>query len=310
MNCYLKLFSTILLVFFFSDHNVFAQEDSATDAKKSYFKFSVNYLSNAVYSGRKDSARVPYFRPSLGYYHKSGLFLNSELALLVSPDEPKRIDLITLQAGYNFSINNKIDGGVYASKFFYSTASFAVNSEAKGSVGGYLGYNAGPVSLNVGSDLFFSTKTDVNANASISHEFETGDENNKWTFNPTAQLNAGTQYFNQAYYEYRKFTFATSNPNRGSSGGNGRGRGHSNGSNSGTTTTTVKTLAFKDSNRFTILDYEFSLPINYNVKRLTFFAVPVVAVPVNAATYVVDNVPQKENLATTFFIEVGAYIKF
>ena len=305
------LFSIILLFCALFSNNIFAQKDSATgDSKKSYFKFNLNYLSNAIYSGRKDSATVPYLRPSIGYYDKSGFFISSELSLLVSSDEPKRIDLISLESGYNFSITKKMDAGLYASKFFYSNASFAVGSELKGLAGIYLGYNPGAIAINIGGDLLFSTNTDLNASVAISHEFESGEENNRWTFNPTAQLNAGTQYFNKAYYEFRKFNFTTSNSGSGSNGsGKGKGRGHSNSSNGGTTNT-VKTLTFTNGNRFTILDYEFSFPINYDTKRWGLFGLPVVAVPVNAATYTLDNTIQKEKLSTAFFVEIGAYIKF
>lgn len=306
----------ILSIFFFSFFlfgNVFSQTDSSTGSiKKSFFKFTANYLSNSVYSGRKDSATVPYLRSSIGYFDKSGFYISSGVALLVSANEPAQIDMVNIDAGYSFSVK-KLDAGIYASKFFYSNASFAVQSELSGLVGFDAGYNLGIISLNAGGDLLFSTSTDINANIGLSHEFETGKENNKWTINPAAQLNAGTQYFNQAYYEFRKFTFATSNSGSGSnsSNGKGKGKGHSNTSNSGgTTTTTVKTLTFSDGNRFTILDYEFSVPVNYDAKHWGLFAVPVVAVPVNAASYAVDNVAKKEILSTSFFVQIGGYIKF
>lgn len=307
---------TALLITSLFFNSVFAQSDSADD-KKSYFKAVVNYLSNAVYFGRKDSAVVPYLRAAVGYFNKSGFYIGGGAALLVNPNEPKRIDLVSIDGGYNFSLKN-LDAGVYASKFFYSNASFAVESELKGLAGFYAGYNLGPVTVNAGGDILFSTKTDVSLNLGLSHPFETGEDNNKWTFTPTAQLNAGTQYFNQAYYEYRKFTFATTasvNAGGSSNGnGNGKGKGHSNSSNTGsssggTTTTIVKSVTFTNNNRFAILDYEFSLPINYDAKKWGLYAVPVIAVPTSAATYAIDNVIQKENLTTSFFIEIGAYIK-
>ncbi len=306
-----KLFSLIVSVFLFS--NVFAQTDSAAEnPKKSFFKLNVNYLSNSVYSGRKDSATVPYLRSSIGYFDKSGFYISSGVALLASVTEPARIDMVNIDAGYNFSLK-KLDAGVSVSKFFYNNASFAVGSELKGLVGVYAGYNFGIVSVNAGGDLLFSNNTDINANIGLSHEFETGKENNKWTFNPAAQLNAGTQYFNEAFYEFRKFTFATSNSGSGSNNSHGKRKGHSNTNNSGSsssTTTTAKTLTFNDGNRFTILDYEFSVPVNYDAKHWGLFAVPVVAVPVNPASYAVDNIAKKEILTTSFFVEIGGYVKF
>lgn len=304
-----KLLSIIFSSFLFS--NVSAQTDSATgNLKKSFFKFNVNYLSNSVYSGRKDSATVPYLRSSIGYFDKSGFYISTGVALLVSASEPASIDMVNLDAGYSFSVK-KLDAGIYASKFFYNNASFAVQSELKSLLGVYAGYNLGIVSLNAGGDLLFSTNTDINTNIGISHEFETGEDNNKWTFNPAVQLNAGTQYFNQAYYEFRKFTFATSNSGSSNSNGKGKGKGHANTSTGGgTTITPVKTLTFSDSKRFTILDYEFSVPVNYDAKHWGLFAVPVFAVPVNAASYAIDNVAQKEILSNSFFVQIGGYIKF
>jgi hypothetical protein len=304
-----KLIVTVVFTFFCVVIS-FAQSDST---KKSFFKLTSNYLSNSVYDGRKDSATVPYLRSSIGYFDKSGFFISSGISLLIKSNEPKRIDLVDLEAGYNFSIN-KLDAGIAASKFFYNNASFAVGSELKEIIAAYLGYNLGPVSLNAGGDLLFSTNTDYHASLGLSHAFETGEENNKWTIAPSAVMNAGTQYFNEAYYEFRKFSFTTtaaaaSSGNSGSSNSSGKGRGHSNSSNS-TTTTTVKTVTFYDKNKFTILDYEFSVPVNYDAKHWGLFANPVIAVPTNAASYAIDNAIQKEKISTSFFTEIGAYIKF
>src|SRR5277367_2583446 len=52
----------------FADGNIFKP--------KSFWLANINYLSNNVYLGRKDSILSPYFTASLGYYHKSGLFVN------------------------------------------------------------------------------------------------------------------------------------------------------------------------------------------------------------------------------------------
>jgi hypothetical protein len=309
-----KLLSIIVSCFLLT--NLFAQTDiSAEKTKKSFFKFDVNYLSNAIYFARKDSSPVPYLRSSITYNNKSGFYVGAGMALLISGDEPVRIDLAEINGGYSFSIGN-FDAGVYASKFFYSKASFAVGSELKGLTGVYIGYNLGPVSINGGGDLLFSTKTDVNANIGLSHEFETGEENNHWKFAPTLQANAGTQFFNEAYYQFRKFSFPTTASNGGSSSsngsGSGKGKGHSKGSNSGsgTTNTVVKTVTFYDKNRFTILDLELSLPIDYDANHWGLYIKPVVAFPTNAAGYAIDNAIQKEKLSTVFFTEVGAYIKF
>lgn len=178
---------TVILSLIFSYNNCSAQTDSSK--KKSYFKLNLNYLSNAVYFGRKDSAVVPYLRSSITYFDKSGFYAGTGVAMLVSPDEPKRIDLINVDAGYSFSIK-KLDAGIYASKFFYSNASFAVGSELKGMIGAYAGYDLGVINVNVGGDILFSTNTDYSSSLGLSHPFESGEENKKWTITPTLQMNA------------------------------------------------------------------------------------------------------------------------
>ena len=299
---------SLILSLFFLTNNSIAQTDSSQ--KKSYFKLNLNYLSNAVYFGRKDSSAIPYLRSSISYFDKSGFYVSSGVAMLVSADEPKRIDLINIDAGYNFSIK-KLDAGVYASKFFYSNASFAVGSELKGLVGIYAGYDLDVLHLNMGGDVLFSTNTDFSTSLGLSHPFESGEENNKWTITPTVQLNAGTQYFNEAYYEFRKFSFPTTSSSGSGTSSKGKGKGHSNSSNSGSGgSTTAKTITFYDKTKFTILDYEISLPVNYDNKRWGLFALPVIAIPVHPATFAIDNAIQKEKLSTAFFIEIGGYIKF
>lgn len=81
---------------------------------KSYFSLGLNYLSNSVYNGRKDSLATPYLTPSLGYYDKSGFFVSGSLSYLMRTGA-SRIDLFSLDAGYDFSIK-KFDGEIAVSK--------------------------------------------------------------------------------------------------------------------------------------------------------------------------------------------------
>ena len=278
----------------FYQANTFAQSDS-TITKKSYFKIAANYLSNAVYSGRKDSAVVSYFSPSISYFHKSGFFLNAGMSFLANSSDAGSIDQILLGVGYDFSIKGNFDGGLYADKYFYSDNSYAVTSELQGNIGAYLSYNTGLVTIGGGADALVSTNTDLNLNGNLSHSFSFGDEINSWTISPTAEVNAGTQSFYRAYYKNRKFSFSSSSS---------KGKGHSAGKNNN------KVISFPQQNRFSVLDYELSVPVNYDAKRWGIFASPVIAIPVNPATYAIDGVLQKETLSTSFYVKVGAYFKF
>jgi hypothetical protein len=272
-------------------------------AKLSFFKITSAYLSNAVYSGRKDSARVPYLKAAIAYIDKSGFHAEVETDALASSAEAKRLDLVTVGAGYSFKLSKKLEGEVSASKFFYTDASFAVQSELKAMTGLSLGYDADIFALNTGIDLMLSNATDVIANVKISHYFEKGPASHLWTITPAFELNAGTQHFNQAYYAKRKFSFATTGTS--GSGSSNHGKGHS----ASTGTGNSKTLAFTEENKFTILDYEISAPLTFETKHFGAFFTPTYAIPTHPAEYLLDNALEKEKLSNSFFIEVGAFVK-
>jgi hypothetical protein len=291
-------------ILFFSCQSLYAQTDSA--AKKSYFKAGMGYVSNAVYSGRKDSSVVSYIKPSIAYVNRSGFSLGAEMSVLANSTDAGRVDEIALEAGYDYTKGN-FDAGAYASKYFYSEGSYAVASELEANAGAYFSYDADFLKFGAGGDFLISTSSDVNVYFNISHPFGIGADSNKLTISPTAQITAGTQNFYRAYYQNRKFSFNTSTTN-GSGGSSVHSKGHHTGT--GTAAGSSKTLTFLSQNRFDVLDYEASVPVEYEHKRWGFHATPVLAVPVNPMTYTIDGVLQKESLTTSFFIEAGVYLKF
>ena len=178
--------------------------EDTTVSRHSYFKFSVNYLTNAVYYGRKDSLVLPYITPAISYHDKSGLYFEGSLSYLAGTGA--QIDAAEITTGYVFdSKNGKLSGDVYASKYFTNNSSYSVHGEVKGAIGGSLYYNAGPVSINGGADISFSGKTDAAINFGLSHAFEFGD-NKHWAITPSALVNAGTQNFYENYFTNRKFS--------------------------------------------------------------------------------------------------------
>ncbi len=275
----------ILLISFSSK----AQDDKDADPKKSYFKFSVGYLSNAVYYGRKDSFALPYIMPSFSYNDKSGFYLEASFSYLATAGE-SQVDAGAITAGYEFnSKNEKFSGSVYASKFFTSNSSYSVHGEVKGAIGTSLNYNVGPVSIDGGADIAFANKSDVGINLGLSHAFEF--DNGNFTIKPSALVNAGTQNFYQDYYTKRKFSAKrkrrqTTNP------------------------TAIKVIVLDKS--FSVLDYEVSLPVDYDKARWGLFFTPTYSLPVNPFKYSINNglTYRTEVLSNTFFVEVGGYIKF
>lgn len=280
-----------------------AQEKSAdvkgkTISSKSYFKSDISYLSNAVYYGRQDSSIIPYISTTLGYYHKSGIYISGTLAYFASTDD-SRIDAVSLQGGYNFNISNQISGSAYASKYFYSSSSYAVKSEIQEGLGGSISYNPDIIQVSGGLDFLFSNKVDFSINAAVAHAFYIGPENKQFTITPTVTSFLGTLNFYTSYYKNRKF-------NTGGTKGRGKKKSSGNGNN------TVGVVQVQTNNKFTVLDYEISLPINYDRKKWGLFFIPTYAIPVHPITFTLPNNTKFniENLNNVFFAELGGYLKF
>lgn len=278
-------FSLVLLF----TSTVYGQKSDSTGNQKSYIKFSTSYLTNSVDYGRKDSLVVPYITPEISYHDKSGFYVAGSISYLAGIGA--QVDGGSLSAGYEFnSKNDKLGGEMYASKYFVSNSSYSVKAEVKGEVAGSLDYNTGPVTINSGIDFAFSTATDVAINIGLSHGFEFG-ENKSWAITPSALVNAGTQNFYESYFTHRKFSQKR------------RRR---------VTQTTNNVNVLINHKGFAVLDYELSVPIDYAGNKWGLFLTPTFSVPKNGITYSLNNgaTYKIENLSNSFYVEVGAYIKF
>jgi hypothetical protein len=286
----LIILSGLILLSSFITTSTWSQEaaDSVRAHKSSYVKLSVNYLSNALYYGRKDTFALPYITPSILYRSKSGVYVEGSLSYLDKAGEGQ-INAGALTLGYEFdSRNKKFSGDVYASKYFTSSTSTAVNSTVKAAVGGIGSYDFDVIQLSGGADVFFSNNPDIALTVEASHEFLFGNSYN-WSVEPLARINAGTENFYEDYFTKRRYAVRR------------RRR---------MVTTQPNVLVVK--NNFSVLDYEVSMPLSYDTKKWGFSITPLYAMPVNPVKYSFNNgaTYKTEQLSNTFYIEVGAYLKF
>ena len=297
-------FFSFFLFFLFLNNLSFGQTKKAKESE-SYFKASASYLSNAVYNGRQDSLVTPYITPSLGYYDKTGFYISGYVSYL-SNASGNRIDLFALDAGYDFNVNDKLSGSVYAEKSFYNQASTAIQSDIKGSIGGNLSYDLGLLQITGGSDILFAQKADISANIGLAHAFNIGEEGNLFSITPSVITNLSTLHFYEGYTNRKAGKKASQIiPNLQSI----------------EVTTTV------NNNKFTLLDYEISLPVTYDGKKIGFYITPTYAIPQNPiytttttvvklrngtqTSQTVDSTPIAEkNLQNNFYLELGFYVKF
>ena len=291
------LFATVLTP-------VFAQLDTILPAtadtvkpvikSKSYFSASLSFLSNSVYNGRKDSANTPYITPMIGYYDKSGFFIDGSLSYLAKSGSG-RIDLFNIEAGYDFNVGN-FDGEVVASKPFYNSSSTNVKSQITGSLFASGGYDFTYIKPTFEAGINFGTKSDYVFSFGLEHTFYAAAD--KLQFTPGFLGNGSTQNYYGSYYNKRKV------------GGKKKNAG----------VIYDVTAGVEDASKFKMLDYEFSLPIIYIYKKLSFSFTPVYVLPVNPALIIVQLKPQNggatitrtsnETLSNSFYFSLGVTYKF
>jgi hypothetical protein len=264
--------------------------------KKSYFQASIGYLNNNVYLGRKDSSLTPYITPSFGYYHKSGLFINLSASYLASAGE-SRIDVVTAEAGYSISKGN-FDGELTGAKFWYNSSSYNVRSEVKGSVSFYGSYDLGFIKPTVSPSVNIGDKSsDIALILGLEHSFTFSHD--AFEIIPTVTGGWSTQNYYNSYYKKRKFVVKRKGVTSIVNG--------------------TRTGVVLNASQFKMLDYEFTLPINYTVKKFTFNFSPAYAMPVNPAVVVVTTTRVgyptvvrtfTETLENSFYFQASIAYKF
>ncbi len=266
----------------------------AVSKSKSYFLGSLSYLTNSVYNGRKDSVATPYITPMIGYYNKSGFYINAALSYLARAGSG-RVDLFNIEAGYDFYIGD-FDGEVSASKSFYNSASTNVQASITGSVYFNGAYDLVYIKPTFEAGVIFGTNPDYVFNFGLEHTFY--QLKDKLRITPTFSAYGSTQNYYGAYYDKRKMKTKKK-----------------------TDVTYEVTAGVEDASKYKMLNYEFSLPIRYTVKKkITFSIVPFYAIPVNPSIVKVELKPvnggntitrsSAEVISNSFYCYFGLSYKF
>jgi hypothetical protein len=268
-------------------------------AKKSYFKFSASYLSNYVYNGRRDTITTPYIAPSLGYFSKSGFNISASGYYLNAANQ-HRFDFFSFDLNYKHQFTDDFAASLVASRTFYNKSSTSLSSNIKGDFGGNVDYDFDFIELFVETSAVFSQKTDFDLYIELEHEFEIKNGDDEFKITPTFDVNFSTLNYYEGYLNKKIGKKKLTN---------------------------VDAVVSVDNNKFTLMDYEFSLPISYETNKFVFFVTPTYAIPKNTiyTTTVTttklnngtENVVTKNSTSTTerelkqsFFIEAGMYYKF
>lgn len=285
----------VFTAFFCFFSNAKAQDSTKSETPgESHFEAGLSYLNNSVYLGRHDSLKVPYLTPSFSYYNKSGFYVNSSLSYLNSPGI-SRIDLVEIEAGYDFTVH-KFSGEVSVEKDFYNSQSKNVKSETKGSLNGTFSYDFGFIKPVLQGGIEFNKTDDYFAGLGLEHSFFLADDNFEIT--PSFLLNASTQNYYSSYYTKRKYAAKRKNQT---------GPG-----------TTINAY-LPDASGFKIMDYEFSVPLDYWAGKFIFNVTPTLADPVNPNVVVLTVTPpsgisvtktRTEKLSSILFWSAGITYSF
>lgn len=268
-------------------------------AKKSYFKFASSYLTNYVYNGRKDTITTPYITSSIGYFNKSG-FNTSFSSYYLNAAQEHRFDFFSFDMNYKHTFNDNFSGSLVASRTFYNKSSNSLSSNIKGDFGANIDYDFGFIELFVESSAVFSQKTDFDLYLELEREFSVINGDDEFKITPTFDINFSTLNYYEGYLNKKI----------------GRKK-----------LTNVDAVVYVDNNKFTLMNYEFSLPMSYETNQFVFFVTPTYAIPTNTiytttvtTTTLNNGVHQvvsknstssiERDLKQSFFVEFGVFYKF
>ena len=144
---------------FFITTGLVAQNNQQTvkeksDKDESYVLIDVSYINDAVFMGRRDSIAAPYIFPSIGYFDKSGFFVDASASYLVGSEE-NRVDLFLGSLGYMSHAEN-LNGGISGTAYFFNEDSYNVKSSVVADISGFLSYDFKVLEVSLLASTYFN----------------------------------------------------------------------------------------------------------------------------------------------------------
>jgi len=269
--------------------------DTVKTPKKAFFRFGIDYVNNNVYMGRTDTTTTPVITPNVKYAFKSGIYLSGSLDYIPNR-KTKKLDGGDLGLGYDFDINDDLSGSVSYTKLFFSATSTQVNSAISSIINGNLDYDvADIVTASVSLDYNINKQgidNDIAFNFGLSHDFIAegifGDKD-ILLVSPMAALNSGTQNFYDGYLVRKKIKNVKKNAAQ----------------------TELFNAYTADLSEFQLLDYEFSIPVEYKTGKFIFHFTPTYALAQNQfQSPAIQKLLGLSSKSTIFYFELGVALKF
>jgi len=283
-----KFYQVLVFVTCLNRMQSFAQTISIDDDKSAGLKGAISYLNNNIFMGRTDTVTSKTLAPKLVYTFKSGFYISGTLNFILN-QKRRTLDGSDVESGYNYEINDNLYGGISFSKYFYSSGSTRITSAISSILNAYLNYDLADIittelsvsysisSRNVHNDIFI--------NPGLMHVFtidEVFNSGNSIEISPEGSLNTGTQNFYNGYFSRRRRDISTSNG--------------------------ISAADQSNLTKFTLLDYEATLPIRYKAEKYIVSFIPSYSFPQNKLP---DNITSKlANKRSLFYFEANVLFKF
>lgn len=266
----------LITVMSFAVSQSYGQKKSKKNGSDSAdYVLGLDYQSDNIFSGRRDSVRTSYYTASIGYYRPSGFYLKGWVSY--QPSE-SRVDVLTLDAGYSFNIR-KLNGDILLSKSFYNRSSYNVKAEIPGMLSTTFSYDNHFLTPVVTGFVTLGKFPDVGISAGVEKVYYALDDN--LTITPSFYINASSQNFYNSYYEKRRFSD----------------------DRKGKKTDMAVTGNISGASSVKVQDFQFSLPLAYSYRKFNFSLSPGYDIPVNASEIILKAKSSSGNIETTAYNE-------
>ncbi len=270
----------VLLSALFLSAELYGQADSATPKSKAEFKLGIYYNTHLNYFGRTDSLGSSGVFPLAELWIDKSFYINAAPIFVNNKTQSFEYAGAVTTVGYRAtSENKKIGANIYFVKPFYTNNSKLVQSALKAQGAFTLTWMNRIVNITGGADVKFSNRTDFGTTAGLDHLIRLQlDNKTVLVLDPSVYMYAGTQRFTETYYQ-----------NTGIPG--------------------INQLVTKNTNRFTILSYEASMPVVLGLGKIQLLAIPAYVFPQNLI--VVSGRPDlSERGQNLFYATVGLKMNF
>ena len=248
-------------------------EDDPFD-ELTYFYAGANYLSNNVYMGRKDSARLPYVSPYIGYQVALGFYVRGAVAYAATGNTG-HFDQLALEGGYDRTFGYHVLVGASYEYDKYQRNSPSITASITGKTNIYCLYRNATFEPQLSFTSLSGKSSDMAIGASVAHNLRF--LSNTLNIFPMLTVYAGSDNFYNDYYNTRLIK---------------------------TDQLTAPAVVVKDAGNLRLLAAEVAVKAVYRVNEWLFTLKPTMAIPMSGQKLYLPTGIANEKLRNTLYVEL------